>query len=329
MLLLKSVLNLLSDVQLHSEKEVRDFLTLSNCLIPGVLKQILEHNIFLEKIKNKDNRDPNVLELLDKKLIFNELGHVNSLLNRLEILREINSTNTYLLEKEPTSETIAVFAEWQTAGRGQFNRHWLSSALGENIALSILYSLPKKPDQLAGLSLVMGIAVANALQEYGLNEVKLKWPNDIVYDNKKLAGILIEIKNASQPGFFSIVIGVGLNLYHPITNSTVIKQAASDIYSIQKIPPQRNRLAGLLLKNCLLALSKFQSKGFSAFAETWKKLDNLKNKVVRIKTVKALQEGIVRGVNAFGQICIEINGKEHCFSTGEVHILYNPQLENC
>lgn len=325
MSLLKSTLNLLSDGQFHSEKEISHFLGLPCCIIPDTLQQLLESSIYLEKREDKGYRIPGGLELLNEKLIFNELGHANSLLKHLEILSEINSTNTYLLEKKSTSKIMAVFAEQQTAGRGQFNRPWLSPGFGKNIALSILYHLSKKPDQLKGLSLTMGIAVVQALQEYGLKEIKLKWPNDIVHHAKKLAGVLIEIKNSSKPEFSSIVIGIGLNLYNPGN----INQAITDIYSIQKLPPQRNRLAGLLLKNCLITLSEFQNKGFSAFIESWQKLDSLKDKFIQIETSKGLQEGVARGVNSLGQLCIDMNGEQHCFNSGEVRILHNSYRENC
>ena len=329
MSLLKSTLNLLSDGQFHSEKEISHFLGLPRCIIPDTLQQLLEPSIHLEKREDKGYRIPGGLELLNEKLIFNELGHANSLLKHLEILSEINSTNTYLLEKKSTSKTMAVFAEQQTAGRGQFNRPWLSPGFGKNIALSILYHLPNKPDQLNGLSLVIGIAVVQALQEYGLKEIKLKWPNDIVHHAKKLAGVLIEIKSSSKPGFSSIVIGIGLNLYNPTTNPDGINQAITDIHSIQKLPPQRNRLAGLLLKNCLITLAEFQTKGFSAFIEPWHQLDSLKDKPIRIETAKELQEGVARGINSLGQLCIDIDGEQHCFSSGEVRILHNSCPENC
>lgn len=329
MSLFKSTLNLLSDGQFHSEKEISHFLGLPSSIIPDTLQQLLEPTINLEKREGKGYRIPGGLEILNEKLIFNELGVTNQLIKHLEILSSINSTNTYLLEKKATSRTMAVFAEQQTAGRGQFNRPWLSSSFGKNIALSILYHLPNKPDQLKGLSLVMGIAVAQALEEYGLKEVTLKWPNDIVHHAKKLAGILIEIKKLPTLGCTSIVIGIGLNLYNPITNSYIINQTITDIYTIQKLPPQRNRLAGLLLKNCLIALSKFKTNGFSDFIESWQQLDSLKDKFLQIETANELKEGFARGVNVQGQLCIDIDGKRHFFSSGEVHILHNHCSENC
>lgn len=327
MSLLKSMLNLLADGQFHSQEEISRFLSLPLCIIPETLYQLLEPGVNLEKIDGKGYRIPGGLELLNEKQIFNELGQTKKLLNQLEILTSIDSTNNYLLESTETAEkTIAVFSEQQTAGRGQFNRKWVSSDLGKNIALSILYHLANKPNKLTGLSLVIGLAIVQTLEEYGLKEIQLKWPNDILYHGKKLAGILIETR-PSKPGLRSIVIGIGLNLYKPTINAPFLKQAITDVYSIQKLPPQRNRMAALLLKNVLTKLSEFQDTNFSTFIKSWEKLDYLKNKTIHIQTPKAIFKGIARGINTEAQLCIEINGRLHYFNNGEVCIQLN--TENC
>lgn len=327
MSLLKSTLNLLADGQFHSEKEISHFLGLPNSIVPETLKQLLEPGINLEKRDVEGYRIPGGLELLNEKLIFNELGPVNQLLNRLEILTSVDSTNTYLLERTETLQTSAVFAEQQTAGRGQFNRSWISSNLGKNIALSILWHLSNEADKLTGLSLIVGLAVVQALEEYGLKGVKLKWPNDIVYQNKKLAGVLIETRTF-KPGFYRIVVGIGLNLYKPTISPNAIKQSITDIYSIQKLPPQRNRLAGLLLKKVLITITEFQNKGFAAFIEAWEKRDSLKGKSIQIQTAKGLREGIANGINSQGQLRVEINGRHRYYSTGEIRIQLNHCFKN-
>jgi BirA family transcriptional regulator, biotin operon repressor / biotin---[acetyl-CoA-carboxylase] ligase len=327
MSLLKSTLNLLADGQFHSQEEISRFLGLPLCIIPDTLHQLLEPNVNLEKADGTGYRIPGGLELLNEKQIFNELGQAKQLLNQLEILTSIDSTNSYLLEKtKTTGKTIAVFSEQQTAGRGQFNRQWASSDLGKNIALSILYHLADKPNKLTGLSLVIGLAVVQTLEEYGLKEIKLKWPNDIIYHEKKLAGILIETR-PSKPRLLSIVIGIGLNLYKPTTSSLFLKQTITDVYSIQKLPPQRNQMAALLLKNVLTTLSEFQNTNFSSFIKSWEKLDCLKDKTIHIQTTQGTFKGIARGVNAEAQLCIEVDGKLNHFNSGEIRVQLN--AENC
>lgn len=302
----------MADGQFHSEEEISRSLGIPCSIVPDTLYRLLTPAINLEKSNKKGYRIPAGLELLNKKLILNELAHTKKLLDRLEILTSIDSTNTYLLDKKENAKTVAVFAEQQTAGRGQFNRKWIS-AIGKNITVSILQHFPNEANKLVGLSLVMGLAVVQALEEYGLNGVKLKWPNDVVYQSKKLAGILIETKASTED--YKLVIGIGLNLYKP---SHFVDQAITDIYSIVKQPLQRNRIAGLLLKKVLLAISHFQANGFSFFYDEFCRLDNFKDKFISIKTEKDSLEGIARGVNLSAQLCVDIKGKRYCFNSGEV-----------
>ncbi len=323
MSLLKSTLNLLADGQFHSDKEISQLLGLPSSIVSETLIQLLESDN-LEKQDGKGYRIPGGLELLNEKLIFNELGPANQLLNRLEILTSINSTNSYLLEKTENLETLAVFAEQQTAGRGQFNRPWISDSIGKNIALSISFRLPNKP---TGLSLVIGLAAAQALEEYGVKGIKLKWPNDIVYQDKKLAGVLIETR-LSNAGY-RVVAGIGLNIYKPTMNPHSIR-SVTDICSIQNSPPpQRNRLAGLLLKKVLLTIAEFQKKGFAAFITSWEKLDSLKGKFIQIQTANTSFEGIANGINSEGQLRIDIDEKPCYYSSGEIHIQFNHCAKNC
>jgi BirA family biotin operon repressor/biotin-[acetyl-CoA-carboxylase] ligase len=315
---LKPILNLLADGQFHSAEEVSYFSKIPFHRLHETLQQILDPSIHLEKLDKKGYRIPGGLELLNEKLISNELGDTRQLLDHLEIVTSVNSTNTCLLEKPANCKKYAIFAEQQTSGRGQFNRPWLSG-LGKNIALSLSWNLPNT-NKLMSLSLIMGLAVIQALKEYGLNGIKLKWPNDVVYKRKKLAGILIETQ-VSKSKLSKVVIGIGLNLYKPIYEPNSIDQAITDVYTIYKLPPQRNRIAGLLLKNALMALSTLQANGPASFLKKWQKTDDLKDQLIYIQTPKAgTIEGIARGINAFGQLRVDIKGETHCFHSGEIRI---------
>ncbi len=306
-------------------------------MLSEISQQFLDISINMRKLDKKGYHIPEKLELFDKELIFNELGSTGQLLDHLEILNSVDSTNTYLLKKAADLKRYAVFAEQQTNGRGQHNRHWISE-FGKGIALSILSYFPHDTNhRLSGLSLAMGLTVAQTLEEYGLNEIQLKWPNDVVHREKKLAGILIETK-ISKPKLSTIVVGIGLNLYRPNNGSRTIDQAITDVHTILALPLQRNRLAGLLLKKILIALFKFQAEGFFPFLEAWQRMDSLNNQYIDIRTSKSsVIEGVAKGVNVLGQLCVEINGETHCFYSGEIRIrkkfdlkappTYNQQLQ--
>jgi BirA family transcriptional regulator, biotin operon repressor / biotin---[acetyl-CoA-carboxylase] ligase len=318
MLLLESTLNLLADGKFHSDKEIGKFLGVPYKMVPEVLKQILDPSINLEVVNDKNYRISGGLELLDASYIINELGEAKQLLSQLEVLTLVDSTNNYLLNKMESIGSYAVFAEQQTAGRGQFKRTWYSN-FGKNIALSLLWQFSNPLIKLAGLTLAVGIAVVKALEEYGLKKIQLKWPNDVIYEGKKLAGILIEsrsIKHKVQ----KMVIGIGLNLYNPSTHSPTKDQAITSIFSLQNLPPRRNQLAVFILKNLLRTLIEFETKGLAYFMQDWQRLDNLAGKLITIQNQSNFIEGIGGGINTQGQLCVHIKDKTHYFNSGEIRV---------
>ncbi|MFZ0219154.1 MAG: biotin--[acetyl-CoA-carboxylase] ligase [Candidatus Aquirickettsiella sp.] len=318
MSLLKSTLSLLADGKFHSDREISKFIGIPYKIVPEVLKLILDPSINLEVVNNKNYRISGGLELLDAAYIHNELGKFNQLLSQLDILPIVDSTNNYLLNKIEYTGNHAVFAEQQTAGRGQFQRSWYSN-FGKSIALSLLWQLSNPLNKLAGLTLVVGISVVKALEEYGLTSIKLKWPNDIIYEEKKLAGILIESRSNGSK-IQKVIIGVGLNLYNPSTHFPTDVQAITSIFSLQNLPPRRNQLAALILKNLFHTLIDFEIKGLEYFMQDWQRLDNLAEKLITIQTQNIVIEGIAQGINTQGQLCVQIKNKTHYFNSGEIKV---------
>jgi BirA family biotin operon repressor/biotin-[acetyl-CoA-carboxylase] ligase len=318
MSLLKSTLSLLADGKFHSDKEISKFLGISCQMVPEAIKHLLDPSINLENVNHQNYRIVGGLELLDSSYIVNELGSFNRLLSQLEVLTTVDSTNNYLLKKIEYPDNYAVFAEQQTAGRGQFNRTWVSN-LGKNIYLSLLWHLSNPINQLAGLTIVIGIAVVKALEAYGLKNIQLKWPNDIIYKGKKLGGILLESRSVHGK-IQKTVIGIGLNLYNPVIPEQVIDETITSIYSLQNFPPHRNRLAALILKSLLQTLTEFEAKGLAYFMMDWQRLDCLAGKLIKILNKSNFIEGIGSGINAQGQLGVHIKNKIHYFTSGEIRI---------
>lgn len=316
--LLESTLTLLADGKFHSVQEISKVLGIPYTVVPEILKFIVESSINLEVVNNKNYRLADNLELLDASHIYNELGEVKQFLLQLEVLTLIDSTNNYLLNNREYKRNCAVFAEHQTAGRGQFNRTWFSN-FGKDIALSLSWEFSKPLNKLAGLTLVVGIAVVKALEEYGLKGIQLKWPNDIIYEGKKLAGVLIESRSIEKK-IQKMVIGIGLNLYNPTTPFSINDQTITSVFSLQKLLPRRNRLAGLILKNLIWTLINFEAKSLDYFMQDLQRLDNLAGKVITIKNQTNFLEGIARGINTQGQLCVQIKNQIHYFNNGKIRI---------
>jgi BirA family biotin operon repressor/biotin-[acetyl-CoA-carboxylase] ligase len=186
----------------------------------------------------------------------------------------ITSTNDYLLDliskRENDLSKIVVLAETQTNGKGRQGRTWISPP--GNILMSVYWPFKCNLESLYGLSLVVGIAVARALQASGLSNVQLKWPNDIYWQGHKMGGILIETKQ-NKSGIIDTVIGLGLNLVDLAEHRHEIDQKAVALENALGCKVSRNKLVADLLNEMNLVLTQFAHEGFGDFVAEWKALD--------------------------------------------------------
>lgn len=259
------------------------------------------------------------LELLDAEQIHTMLTDAaRQQLAHLEILETVDSTNTYLLNKTNLPTGYICLAEQQTAGRGRRNKPW-HSPFGKNIYLSLSWHFAKS-NQLTGLSIAIGVAVANALIHYGLPSVDLKWPNDIWYQRQKLCGILVEI-NREKNNDFRAVIGVGVNIDTPKENNT-IDQPWTDIATITGQSPKRNLLVSYLLNELLTALPTFAQQGLTPFLAQWQRYDILLNKPITVYYQHEQLAGIAMGIDENGNLLVNFNGIIKPVFSGEVSIRF-------
>lgn len=249
------------------------------------------------------------LELLTLEKIKIELQPENSeFLSNLEIFATIDSTNSYLLScaKQGAPSGSVCFAETQTAGRGRLGRSWFSPPY-TNLYCSMLWEFSKLPP---GLSIAVAVIVLHALKKYGISEgMQLKWPNDILFAGRKLAGILLESSGSK------VVIGVGVNVCLP-------EDADPAWISLQEITGNsisRNRLAGLLVDSLLTYLPIFQKQGLRFFLPDWQAHDVLKNKNITIHAAGKIFSGVMQGINDQGELIFKNqNGELQQFCYGEV-----------
>jgi BirA family biotin operon repressor/biotin-[acetyl-CoA-carboxylase] ligase len=258
---MKPLLELLADGEFHSGEDIGFALGVSRSAVWKMIKRLSELQVELHAVTGRGYQIPGGLELLDSDAILAGLqAEAKRALNRLIVLESTVSTNQYLLDLKQTSSGIACLAEHQTNGRGRRARAWVSP-YGANIYFSLLWNFPGGATDLTGLSLAVGVMVAEALRDYGLHEISLKWPNDILYRQHKLGGILLEMVGNIE-GPCQVVIGIGLNVSMSRTLATGIEQAWTDIRSIIGQKPARNRLVSLLLNQLLIQLPVFEKEGF-------------------------------------------------------------------
>jgi len=211
----------------------------------------------------------------------------------------IESTNLFLANRPFTNVVELCVTREQTQGKGQFGRHWESKRDG-SILFSIRRNFPQECN-LSGLSLVVGLAIVKALEQECLIEgLKIKWPNDIYFENKKLAGVLLE--NKMQSGNQSVVIGVGIN--YSIDQSMIFEIPWIDLAKITKTLPDIQLLTAEIINNILFMLEHFSVFGFDDFQSTWKRYDMLQGKKVKCTDLGEFFEGQVVGVSPQGALTI-------------------------
>lgn len=235
-------------------------------------------------------------------------------LRELTVLRETDSTNSALMRlPAQRRHAHALLAEAQTRGRGRRQRSWHSPA-GGNIYVSLGWRFSAPFGELATLPLVAAVCLCRALDRSGLQGHGIKWPNDVLVNGAKLAGILVETQ-AIGSGPVLAVIGIGLNVRMPASGSgdavAVIDRPWTDLAS--QFPPERrsigrNELVALLLQELLPGLQSFEAEGFAAFHDEWRRRDLLVGHRLRLEGNGGFRYGQALGVEDDGGLCVDIEG---------------------
>lgn len=319
---LQQLIRILGDGAFHSGERLGEQLSLTRSAIWKLVKQLSAWDLDIESITNKGYRIPGGLSLLEttKILPFVEKAQQNQLA-QIDLFDSLPSTNDYLLNLK-SKHNHACFSEKQTVGKGRRGRTWISP-FAKNIYLSILWHFEKDLSELSSLSIAIAVSVIDTLQQFGIaQKLGIKWPNDVLCEKNKLAGILVELSGTTND-ICSAVIGVGLNVH--MSNATLSSQNITQPWtSLQSLTDQkidRNKLAGLLLNNLIATTSTFQKQGLTTFLTKWKKLDLTFGKPVTIIAHTTEFQGIGRGINEQGHFRLEIAPNQiKNFASGEVSL---------
>lgn len=313
------LLHTIADGEFHSGEELARLLGVSRTAVWKQLQKIqLATGLQLESIKGRGYRLRQTLELLDRERIVAAAG---PLLAQLEVHQHIDSTNRLALERahEGCGRGHVVVAEQQTAGRGRRGRQWVSP-FGCNIYCSAIWEFDGGAAALEGLSLAVGVAVARALTAIGVRDVGLKWPNDVVWGGRKLAGILLEMVGDAA-GRCQVVIGIGINVAMAGSEQTTrIDQPWVDVQTALGGPVSRNDLLAALLAHLLPTLQQFEREGFAALRSAWSELDSFYGRDVVVHLGERLVPGVAAGVGASGALLIDTDNGRQEFHGGEVSL---------
>lgn len=325
------LLQLLADGHFYSGASLGRTLGISRSAIWKHIRVLRARQIDIHAVPGRGYRLVRPLELLSRPAIIEMMGLESAArLTRLDILTEVDSTNRYLLSRARHGGVAgdACLAEYQSAGRGRQGRHWVSP-FAANIYLSLLWRFPCGAEGLGGLGLAVGVSVLRAIQALGAKQLRLKWPNDLVYQDKKLAGVLIEMSSDASGGCY-VVIGIGLNVRMPRMAAESVDQAWTDLEYVLKsnvqYQPQslsRNRVAASILQHLLVDIAQFQLQGLRPFLDDWHRFDNLLDRSVTLASAEGLVRGVARGIDAQGALRIEHQGRIQRYLAGDVSVRVN------
>ncbi|MDH3527412.1 MAG: bifunctional biotin--[acetyl-CoA-carboxylase] ligase/biotin operon repressor BirA [Gammaproteobacteria bacterium] len=322
----RQLLSLLSDGNYHSGEALGAALGVSRMAVWKQVRTLREHGMPLEVMRGKGYRLPGSLELLDAEAILAGLSPATrARLARLDTFLEIDSTNTYLrklaLDGAPSGSVC--LAEVQHAGRGRCNRPWVSP-FAANLYLSLLWRSDAGAAGLGGLSLVIGVALLRSLRAFGIDAAGLKWPNDVLVDGAKLAGILIDVVGESS-GPCSVIIGVGVNVAMPDGAASGIDQPWTDLCRLTgrgHFP--RNQLAAGLLDCSFSAIAEFEQAGLEPFLDEWRRHDVINGRKIRLQLPNEWIRGRACGVDSGGALLVETDTGRRRFVSGEVSLRVAP-----
>jgi len=307
------LISILADGEFHSGEQLGTAMGMSRAAINKHIQTVRDWGVDIFTVPGKGYSLPHPIQLLDEATIISMLPA-----GRVSVLPVIDSTNQYLLDRiSELSSGDACVAEYQQAGRGRRGRKWFSP-FGSNLYLSMYWKLDQGPAAAMGLSLVIGIVMAEVLQRLGAADVRVKWPNDLYLKDRKLAGILVELTGKTGDAA-QLVIGAGINLKMREPVADTINQGWINLQEAG-VNIDRNELTATLLKELRAALLHFEKEGLAPFITRWRGLDNFLDRPVKLLIGDQEIHGIGRGIDQQGALLLEQEGIIKPYIGGEISL---------
>lgn len=304
---------LLADGEFHSGEQLGESLGMSRAAINKHIQTLKSWGLDVYTVTGKGYSLPAPIQLLNEAEILSHLHQPD-----LDVIPVIDSTNQYLLDRmDQLPSGHACIAEYQQAGRGRRGRKWFSP-FGSNLYLSMYWRLEQGPAAAMGLSLVIGIVMAEVIQSLGAPDVRVKWPNDLYLNDRKLAGILVELTGKTGDAA-QIVMGAGVNLVMRSEGASEINQGWINLQEAG-VEIDRNELAAKIINSLREALPIFERDGLAPFVGRWDALDNFINRPVKLLIGDREVHGIARGIDKQGGLLLEQEGEVKSWVGGEISL---------
>ncbi|MCF6194095.1 MAG: bifunctional biotin--[acetyl-CoA-carboxylase] ligase/biotin operon repressor BirA [Kangiellaceae bacterium] len=316
---LQKLVVILSDGEFHSGEKLANILGVSRTAIWKLTNKLESWGIELFSIRGKGYKIPNGLTLIDSEYLANQITEHAKLFSSIEVLYTVDSTSSYLARNwsKGNGEGHIVVSEHQTGGRGRNGKTWISP-FGSNLYFSLGSSLPMGLSALGGLSLAIGIGLTKFFNQHTNKKVKLKWPNDLLVEQRKLAGILVEASGDSNDNSF-LNIGIGLN-WKMSSKSQGIEQPWINLSEILNRDIDRNKLLARILLELDEILSDYIDNGFESFRARWAEYSAYYGKSIVLTSHKGSVSGIEAGIDNMGALRLKMEAGEKTFYSGEVSL---------
>ncbi|WP_153916750.1 bifunctional biotin--[acetyl-CoA-carboxylase] ligase/biotin operon repressor BirA [Shewanella sp. TC10] len=285
---------------------------LSRTAVNNHIAQLADYGVDVFSVKGKGYKLPKPLPLFDETKL------INGIENRCFYFNEIESTNAFMLQHaEELKNGDICIAEYQSAGRGRRGRQWVSP-YGQHVYASLFWRLNQGMNAAMGLSLVVACSIVKSLTEFGVDGLGVKWPNDIYRDNKKLAGILIELSGHTMDEC-NLVIGFGINMSMSEQHADLIDQPWSDLSSLESMP-DKTALITNIYKQLKIDLMLFEVEGLTPFIPQWQKYDLFYEKEINLLMAPNNISGVCKGIDKQGAVLVETDGKVTPYIGGEISL---------
>ncbi|ODR85057.1 bifunctional biotin--[acetyl-CoA-carboxylase] ligase/biotin operon repressor BirA [Shewanella xiamenensis] len=308
----REILGLLSSEHFVSGEELATQLGISRAAVSKHVDALEDYGVAIYSVKGRGYKLANPISLIDSARL------IQSIDNRCFYFDEIPSTNGFMLShtSELKSGDVCV-AEYQSAGRGRRGRTWVSP-YGHHLYFSQFWSFPQGMAQAMGLSLVVACSLVEVLKSFGVDNIGVKWPNDIYLNYKKLAGILIEMSGQADSEC-QLIIGIGVNMAMSEDQGKGIDQPWSDLSSLTDMP-NKTDLVIALHKQLKRDIQLFEREGLAAFKTRWQQADLFHGKEIRLLMGENHVDGICRGIDEQGAVLLEAADGIQAYIGGEISL---------
>ena len=308
-----TLIGILADGEFHSGEQLGEQLGMSRAAINKHIQTLRDWGVDVFTVPGKGYSLPEPIQLLNEEIIRSQIGHGN-----VAVLPVIDSTNQYLLDRlSELKSGDACVAEYLHGDLGVSHIYKVNASVTGILAKKLPISIQMGVFAML-LSLVIGIVMAEVLHDLGADQVRVKWPNDLYLNDRKLAGILVELTGKTGDAA-QIVIGAGLNMVMRNVQNDVVNQAWTNLQEAG-ITIDRNTLAVRMINELRSSLTLFEQEGLAPFLSRWEKLDNFINRPVKLLIGDKEIYGTSRGIDAQGALLLEQDGVIKPWVGGEISL---------